>query len=571
MPDISRVLIANRGEIAIRIARAARDHGITPIAVYADGDRNAQHVLACDEAYALNGATAGESYLNMEKIISVARTAQADAIHPGYGFLSENATFAQAVLDAGLIWIGPPPQAIAALGDKVSARKIAAKVGAPLVAGTADPVESSAEVITFAQQHGLPVAIKAAHGGGGRGLKVAQTVAEIPELFDSAVREAVAAFGRGECFVERYLDRPRHVETQVLADSHGNVVVVSTRDCSLQRRHQKLVEEAPAPFLSKAQIDQLYSASKAIIKEAGYVGAGTCEFLVGLDGTISFLEVNTRLQVEHPVSEEVTGLDLVREQFRIAAGERLSFSDPEIRGHSIEFRINGEDPGKNFLPTPGVITAWKTPSGPGVRVDAGFTTGDVISGNFDSLLAKLIVTGSTRAQALERARRALDEFVVDGIATALPFHRAVVRDGAFTSDPFRVFTGWIESEFDNQIPPFTGTAEAHDDQMIERLVVEVDGHRLEVGLVSEQPKRRRSHSVQSFKNRGDALTSPMQGTVVKIAVHDGDEVTEGDLIVVLEAMKMEQPLIAHKSGRIQGLVMAVGNNIASGATICEIK
>lgn len=571
MADISRVLIANRGEIAIRIARAARDHGITPIAVYADGDRNAQHVLACDEAYALNGATAGESYLNIEKIISVARTAQADAIHPGYGFLSENATFAQAVFDAGLIWIGPPPQAIAALGDKVSARKIAAKVGAPLVAGTADPVESSAEVITFAQQHGLPVAIKAAHGGGGRGLKVAQTVAEIPELFDSAVREAVAAFGRGECFVERYLDRPRHVETQVLADSHGNVVVVSTRDCSLQRRHQKLVEEAPAPFLSKAQIDQLYSASKAIIKEAGYVGAGTCEFLVGLDGTISFLEVNTRLQVEHPVSEEVTGLDLVREQFRIAAGERLSFSDPEIRGHSIEFRINGEDPGKNFLPTPGVITAWKTPSGPGVRVDSGFTTGDVISGNFDSLLAKLIVTGSTRAQALERARRALDEFVVDGIATALPFHRAVVRDGAFTSDPFRVFTGWIESEFDNQIPPFTGTAEAHDDQVIERLVVEVDGHRLEVGLVSEQPKRRRSHSVQSFKNRGDALTSPMQGTVVKIAVHDGDEVTEGDLIVVLEAMKMEQPLIAHKSGRIQGLVMAVGSNIASGATICEIK
>lgn len=571
MADISRVLIANRGEIAIRIARAARDHGITPIAIYADGDRNAQHVLACDEAYALNGATAGESYLNIEKIISVAHTAQADAIHPGYGFLSENATFAQAVLDAGLIWIGPPPQAIAALGDKVSARKIAAKVGAPLVAGTADPVESSTEVITFAQQHGLPVAIKAAHGGGGRGLKVARTLAEIPELFDSAVREAVAAFGRGECFVERYLDRPRHVETQVLADSYGNVVVVSTRDCSLQRRHQKLVEEAPAPFLSKAQIDQLYSASKAIIKEAGYVGAGTCEFLVGLDGTISFLEVNTRLQVEHPVSEEVTGLDLVREQFRIATGERLSFSDPEIRGHSIEFRINGEDPGKNFLPTPGVITAWKTPSGPGVRVDAGFTTGDVISGNFDSLLAKLIVTGSTRAQALERARRALDEFVVDGIATALPFHRAVVRDGAFTSDPFRVFTGWIESEFDNQIPPFTGTAEAHDDQVIERLVVEVDGHRLEVGLVSEQPKRRRSHSVQSFKNRGDALTSPMQGTVVKIAVHDGDEVTEGDLIVVLEAMKMEQPLIAHKSGRIQGLVMAVGSNIASGATICEIK
>lgn len=571
MAHISRVLIANRGEIAIRIARAARDHGITPIAIYSHGDRNSQHVRACDEAYSLDGATAGESYLNIAKIISIARAAHADAIHPGYGFLSENAAFAQAVLDAGLIWIGPPPQAIAALGDKVSARKIAAKVGAPLVAGTTDPVESSAEVIAFAQEHGLPVAIKAAHGGGGRGLKVARTVEEIPELFDSAVREAVAAFGRGECFVERYLDRPRHVETQVLADSHGNVVVVSTRDCSLQRRHQKLVEEAPAPFLSKAQIDQLYSASKAIIKEAGYMGAGTCEFLIGLDGTISFLEVNTRLQVEHPVSEEVTGLDLVREQFRIATGERLSFSDPEIRGHSIEFRINGEDPGKNFLPTPGVITEWKTPSGPGVRVDAGFTTGDVISGNFDSLLAKLIVTGSTRAQALERARRALDEFVVDGIATALPFHRAVVRDGAFTSEPFRVFTGWIESEFDNQIPPFTGTADAHNEQVIERLVVEVDGHRLEVGLVSEQPKRRRSHSVQSFKNQGDALTSPMQGTVVKIAVSDGDEVTEGDLIVVLEAMKMEQPLIAHKSGRIHGLAMALGSNIASGATICEIK
>ncbi|NCA18185.1 MAG: ATP-grasp domain-containing protein [Actinobacteria bacterium] len=568
---MARVLIANRGEIAIRVARAARDHGIVPVAIYSDGDRNAQHVLACDEAYALDGKSAAESYLNIEKIIAIAKKANVDAIHPGYGFLSENATFAAAVIDAGLVWIGPPPHAIAALGDKVSARKIAAKVGAPLVAGTPDPVESASEVIAFAKEHGLPVAIKAAHGGGGRGLKVARTIEEIPELFDSAVREAVAAFGRGECFVERYLDRPRHVETQVLADAHGTVVVVSTRDCSLQRRHQKLVEEAPAPFLSADQVNQLYSSSKAIIKEAGYVGAGTCEFLVGVDGTISFLEVNTRLQVEHPVSEEVTGLDLVREQFRIASGEKITYGDPEIRGHSIEFRINGEDPGRNFLPTPGVITKWKTPSGPGVRVDAGFTSGDVISGNFDSLLAKLIVTGATRSEALQRARRALDEFIVDGIATALPFHRAVVGDVAFTSEPFAVFTGWIESEFDNQIPPFSGRSEALAEPVLERLVVEVDGHRLEVGILGQQPKRRRSNATRTFKNQGNALSSPMQGTVVKIAVSNGAEVSEGDLIAVLEAMKMEQPLLAHKSGTIHGLTLEVGANISSGATICEIR
>ena len=570
MQSIQRVLIANRGEIAIRVARAARDHGITPIAIYSNGDRNSQHVLSCDEAYSLDGKTAAETYLNIPKIIAIAKKANVDAIHPGYGFLSENAAFATAVIDAGLIWIGPPPAAIAALGDKVSARKIAAKVGAPLVAGTADPVESASEVIAFAREHGLPVAIKAAHGGGGRGLKVARTLDEIPELFDSAVREAVAAFGRGECFVERYLDRPRHVETQVLADAHGTVVVVSTRDCSLQRRHQKLVEEAPAPFLTADQLTQLYSSSKAIIKEAGYVGAGTCEFLVGVDGTISFLEVNTRLQVEHPVSEEVTGLDLVREQFRIAAGEAITYGDPEIRGHSIEFRINGEDPGRNFLPTPGVITNWKVPSGPGVRVDAGFTSGDVISGNFDSLLAKLIVTGATREQALQRARRALDEFIVDGIATALPFHRAVVRDPAFTSEPFAVFTGWIESEFNNQIAPFSGSSEALQEPVLERFVVEVDGHRLEVGVLGQQPKRRRSSATRTFKNQGNALTSPMQGTVVKIAVRNGDDVAEGDLIAVLEAMKMEQPLVAHKSGKIQALRLEVGANISSGATICEI-
>ena len=571
MKPIARVLIANRGEIAIRVARAARDHGIVPVAIYSDGDRNAQHVLACDEAYALDGKSAAESYLNIEKIIAIAKKANVDAIHPGYGFLSENATFAAAVIDAGLVWIGPPPHAIAALGDKVSARKIAAKVGAPLVAGTPDPVESASEVIAFAKEYGLPVAIKAAHGGGGRGLKVARTIEEIPELFDSAVREAVAAFGRGECFVERYLDRPRHVETQVLADAHGTVVVVSTRDCSLQRRHQKLVEEAPAPFLSADQVNQLYSSSKAIIKEAGYVGAGTCEFLVGVDGTISFLEVNTRLQVEHPVSEEVTGLDLVREQFRIASGEKITYGDPEIRGHSIEFRINGEDPGRNFLPTPGVITKWKTPSGPGVRVDAGFTSGDVISGNFDSLLAKLIVTGATRSEALQRARRALDEFIVDGIATALPFHRAVVGDAAFTSEPFVVFTGWIESEFDNQIPSFSGSSEALAEPILERLVVEVDGHRLEVGILGQQLKRRRSNATRTFKNQGNALSSPMQGTVVKIAVSNGAEVNEGDLIAVLEAMKMEQPLLAHKSGTIHGLTLEVGANISSGATICEIR
>ena len=567
---MKRVLIANRGEIAIRVARAAKDHGLVPIAIYSNGDRSAQHVLACDEAYSLDGTTASESYLNIEKIIAIAKSAHADAVHPGYGFLSENAKFAEAVINAGLIWIGPPPHAISALGDKVSARKIAAKVGAPLVAGTADPVETSDEVIAFAKEHGLPVAIKAAHGGGGRGLKVARTLAEIPELFDSAVREAVAAFGRGECFVERYLDRPRHVETQVLADSHGNVVVVSTRDCSLQRRHQKLVEEAPAPFLSASQIKELYESSKAIIKEAGYVGAGTCEFLVGVDGTISFLEVNTRLQVEHPVSEEVTGLDLVREQFRIATGEKLSFSDPEIRGHSIEFRINGEDPGKNFLPTPGVITSWRPPSGPGVRVDAGFTTGDVIGGNFDSLLAKLIVTGATRQEALERARRALDEFSVEGIATALPFHRAVVRDAAFTSEPFKVFTGWIESEFQNDIPAFNHPSESLQESVMERLIVEVDGHRLEVGVLSNTPKRRRSSATRTFKNQGNSLASPMQGTVVKIAVANGNQVKEGDLIAVLEAMKMEQPLLAHKDGEISTLNLEVGASISSGTQICQI-
>jgi acetyl-CoA/propionyl-CoA carboxylase biotin carboxyl carrier protein len=564
------VLIANRGEIAIRIARAARDHGVKSIAIYADGDRNALHVKACDEAYALSGVTATETYLNIEKIISIAKKSGAEAIHPGYGFLSENAKFAQAVIDAGLIWVGPPPAAIAALGDKVSARKIAAQVGAPLVAGTPDPVASSKEVLAFAKEHGLPVAIKAAHGGGGRGLKVAFTMEEIPELFDSAVREAVSAFGRGECFVERYLDRPRHVETQVLADTHGNVIVVSTRDCSLQRRHQKLVEEAPAPFLSQSQIDELYRSSKEIIRTAGYVGAGTCEFLVGLDGTISFLEVNTRLQVEHPVSEEVSGLDLVREQFRIADGEKISSSDPLLRGHSIEFRINGEDPGRNFLPTPGVITKWIEPSGPGIRVDAGFTKGDVIGGNFDSLLAKLVVTGATRKQALERARRALAEFQIEGIATALPFHRAVINDEAFINEPFAVYTGWIESEFNNQIPPYGSTSEESTTPVIEEVVVEVNGHRFEVGILSPIRKRKRALSARTALQTGDSLTTPMQGTVVKIEVTEGQVVEEGELIVVLEAMKMEQPLKAHKGGKISELTVSVGDTLASGTLLCKI-
>ena len=583
-----KVLIANRGEIAIRVARACRDAGLTSVAVYADSDRDAQHVKAADEAYALNGATAAETYLVIEKLLDVAKTSGADAVHPGYGFLSENAAFAQAVIDAGLTWIGPPPSAIDGLGDKVKARHIAQRAGAPQVAGTPGPVENADEVVAFANEHGLPIAIKAAFGGGGRGLKVARTIEEIPELFESAVREAVAAFGRGECFVERYLDRPRHVETQILADQHGNVVVVSTRDCSLQRRHQKLVEEAPAPFLTDAQNEQLYTASKAIIREAGYYGAGTCEFLVGQDGTISFLEVNTRLQVEHPVSEEVTGLDLVREQFRIADGEVLGYDDPTVTGHSIEFRINGEDPGRNFLPAPGVLLTWEPPSGPGVRLDAGFIQGDVIGGNFDSLLAKLIVTGATRQQALERSRRALADFVVDGIPTALTFHSTVVNEPDFApADPnesFVVHTRWIETEFDNQIPAYSGTlAENPAPTDRETLTVEVGGKRVEISVPaglgsttasssgSKKPAKRGGGGKSSAAASGDSLTSPMQGTIVKLAVEEGATVAVGDLVVVLEAMKMEQPLNAHKAGTITGLAAEVGATVSAGAVLCEIK
>ncbi|HWM35381.1 MAG TPA: biotin carboxylase N-terminal domain-containing protein [Pseudolysinimonas sp.] len=585
MARMTKVLIANRGEIAVRVIRAARDAGLGSVAVYADQDRDARHVKLADEAYALDGSTSAETYLVVDKILSVARRSGADAVHPGYGFLAENADFARAVIDAGLIWIGPSPEAIERLGDKVSARHVAEKVGAPLAPGTLNPVADADEVLKFVDEVGLPVAIKAAFGGGGRGLKVARTREEVPELFESATREAVAAFGRGECFVEKYLDEPRHVETQCLADSAGNVVVVSTRDCSLQRRHQKLVEEAPAPFLTDAQRDLLYSSSKAILKEVGYLGAGTCEFLIGKDGTVSFLEVNTRLQVEHPVSEEVTGIDLVREQFRIAEGGLLDYDDPVTHGHSFEFRINGEDPGRGFLPMPGPVNVLRFPGGPGVRVDSGVTTGDVISGAFDSLLAKLIVTGSDRADALERSRRALDEFEVAGLPTVLPFHRKIVRDPAFVAadGDFGVYTRWIETDFDNDLEPWGGMLpESGPAEKRHSVVVEVEGKRVAVSLptrllpssgsVSNAPApRRRSGGGSSVAATGDAVKSPMQATVVKVAVAEGDKVVKGDLIVVLEAMKMEQPLTAHKDGTVARLDAAVGTTVSAGHQLLAIE
>ena len=582
---LQKVLVANRGEIAVRVIRACKDAGIGSVAVYADPDRDALFVRLADEAHSLGGATPAESYLDIAKIVQVALDTGADSVHPGYGFLAENRDFAQAVIDAGLVWIGPPPVAIENLGDKVKARHIAEQVGAPLVAGTKDPVENAEEVVAFAQEYGLPIAIKAAFGGGGRGLKVARKEDEVAELFESAVREAVSAFGRGECFVEKYLDKPRHVETQCLADQHGNVVVISTRDCSLQRRHQKLVEEAPAPFLTDEQMKTLYDSSKAILREASYVGAGTCEFLVGQDGTISFLEVNTRLQVEHPVSEEVTGIDLVREMFRIAAGEELGYDDPEVVGHSIEFRINAEDPGSNFMPAPGTLTRWHAPAGPGVRLDGGYDQGETVPGSFDSLVAKLIVTGRDRTQALERSRRALAEFVVEGMPTVIPFHRTVVEDPAYIGDgtSFGVYTSWIETEFDNQIPPYAGGSEdpeAAAPGERQSVTVEVGGRRLEVVLPAgfaagaaagpaKKPKREKKKSGAAAS--GDSVASPMQGTIVKVAVEEGQEVAEGDVIVVLEAMKMEQPLKAHKAGTVTGLSASVGDSVTSGAVVCELK
>jgi len=591
VPLISKVLIANRGEIAVRIARACADASISSVAVYADSDREALHVRLADEAYSLDGMRAADTYLDIAKLLDVARRAGADAVHPGYGFLAENAEFARAVIAAGLVWIGPPPSAIDSLGDKVSARHIAQRAGAPLVPGTADPVADATEVHAFAAEHGLPIAIKAAFGGGGRGMRVARTADEIDAMYDAAVREAVGAFGRGECFVERYLDTPRHVETQCLADEHGTVVVVSTRDCSLQRRHQKLVEEAPAPYLSQEQVDALYRSSEAILREAGYVGAGTCEFLVGADGTLSFLEVNTRLQVEHPVSEEVTGLDLVREQLRIAAGEPLGYSSVEVRGHSIEFRINGEDPAAGFLPSPGKITGLRLPTGPGVRVDSGVVEGDTISGAFDSLLAKVIITGATRTQAVERARRALRELEIEGIPTVVPFHRAVLDAEAFVpagDEPFSVHTRWIETEFADECAALGGTTPApapdEDDEppaATERVVVEVGGKRLEVvipaGLgisgraragAARRPARRAASKASSGSST--TLASPMQGTIVKVAVEEGAVVAEGDLVVVLEAMKMEQPLLAHRAGTVTGLSASVGGGVSAGTAICEI-
>lgn len=594
MPEtvpLQKVLIANRGEIAVRVIRACKDAGIGSVAVYADPDRDALFVRLADEAYALDGATPAQTYLDIEKIIKIAAVSGADSVHPGYGFLAENAGFAQAVIDAGLIWIGPSPEAIDALGDKAKAKQIALAAGAPLAPGLKDPVKDADEIVEFAKANGLPVAIKAVFGGGGRGLKVARTLEEIPELYESAVREAIGAFGRGECLVEKFLDQPRHVETQCLADKHGNVVVVSTRDCSLQRRHQKLVEEAPAPFLTEDQVTRLYESSKAILKEAGYVGAGTCEFLVAKDGTISFLEVNTRLQVEHCVSEEVTGIDLVREMFRIAAGEELGFGDPEVIGHSIEYRINAEDGGRNFMPAPGTLTEWSPPHGPGIRLDGGYEKGETVPGSFDSLIAKLIVTGRDRTQALERSRRALDEFVVDGMPTVIPFHQAVINDPAYVgaSNPsgegeFTVYTTWIETDFDNQIQPYGGeTAEADEPVERQKVTVEVGGRRLEVVLPAglgglgagsaggaKKPKRAAGKKAGAAAS-GDAVASPMQGTIVKVAVEDGATVAEGDVVVVLEAMKMEQPLKAHKAGTVTGLTAEVGATVANGEVLCEIK
>lgn len=585
---INKVLIANRGEIAVRIARAAKDAGILSVAVYADQDRDSMHVRLADEAYSLNGSTGPETYLVVEKILAAAKKSGADAIHPGYGFLAENADFAQAVISAGLIWIGPSPKAIEQLGDKVSARHVAERAGAPLAPGTLNPVSGAEEVLQFVKQHGLPVAIKAAFGGGGRGIKVAYQESEVAELFDSATREAIAAFGRGECFVEKFLEKPRHVETQCLADAYGNVVVVSTRDCSLQRRHQKLVEEAPAPFLTAAQIERLYSSSKAILKEVGYQGAATCEFLIAQDGTISFLEVNTRLQVEHPVSEEVTGIDLVREQFRLAEGGRLDYADPEIKGHSFEFRINGEDAGRNFMPAPGPVHIFKAPSGPGVRVDTGVESGDVISGAFDSMIAKLIVTGATREEALARSVRALAELEVAGLPTVIPFHRKIVVDPAFVgnqaTNSFGIYTQWIETEWVNDIPAWTGLSEAqHEPAERNNLVVEVAGKRIEVSLPkrilssgggaapSHAPKRKSHSHASAGAGSGNVIKAPMQSTVVKVSVSVGEAVQEGDLVLVLEAMKMEQPIMAHKSGTITSISTEVGATVASGAVLVEIS
>lgn len=584
---ITKVLIANRGEIAVRVIRAARDEGIASVAVYAEPDADAPFVRMADEAFALGGQTSAESYLDIAKVIAAAQATGANAIHPGYGFLSENAEFAQAVIDTGLIWIGPSPDAIRKLGDKVTARNIAEKVNAPMVPGTKDPVADAAEIVSFAEEHGLPIAVKAAFGGGGRGMKVAYTMEEIPELFDSATREAITAFGRGECFVERYLDKARHVEAQVLADQHGNIIVASTRDCSVQRRFQKLVEEAPAPFLTAEQNARIYESAKAICREAGYHGVGTVEYLVGADGLITFLEVNTRLQVEHPVTEQVTGLDLVREQFRIAEGAPLRITkDPEIRGHAIEFRINGEDPVNNFMPMPGRITAYREPSGPGVRMDSGVEDGVLIGGQFDSMLAKLIVTGEDRDQAIRRARRALDEYVVEGFPTVIPFHRVLLDDPAFVAadDDFQVYTRWIEQAWTNPLREGEDSLDAeaaNQDQSAlpkETIVVEVAGKRVEVKVPGELVagqggvKRavRRRAAASAVAVTGDTVAAPMQGTVITVEVAEGQVVAEGDSLLVLEAMKMENSVKAHKSGVVANLNVSAGTGVTKNFAMMSI-
>ena len=570
---MKKVLIANRGEIAVRILRACRDHGLQSVAVYADSDADALFVRLADEAYGLDGVRPAETYLDIEKLIAIAKRSGADAVHPGYGFLSERAEFAKAVQDAGLIWIGPDPHVIEALGDKVEARRIATSVGAPLVAGSDGPVSSAAEVITFAEQHGLPVAIKAAHGGGGRGIKVAWKMEEVADLYESAVREATAAFGRGECFLERFLDRPRHIEAQVIADRHGNVLVLGTRDCSAQRRNQKLIEEAPAPFLTPEQRERIHAAAKAICAAAGYSGAGTVEFLLGADGTISFLEVNTRLQVEHPVTEETTGIDLVIEQFRIAEGKPLRVTEtPEPRGHSIEFRINAEDPGRGFLPTPGAITAFDPPSGPGVRLDSGVVTGSTIPGVFDSLMAKLIVTGATREEALRRARRALREFRIEGVATVLSFHRAAIDTEDFIgTDGFKVHTRWIETDF-AAMPEAAARPEPIADPSLVRTHLEIDGKRVSLALPSlllaglGAAGQGTASAASASKPVDDGIAAPVSGTLQAFKIADGATVAEGDLVAVMEAMKMETQVLAPKSGRLR-LRVKEGDYLQAGDTL----
>jgi acetyl-CoA/propionyl-CoA carboxylase biotin carboxyl carrier protein len=574
---IQKVLIANRGEIAVRIIRACADYGVRSVAVYADADLDALHTRLADEAYGLEGERPAQTYLDIDKLIAIARRSGADAVHPGYGFLSESAAFARAVIDAGLIWIGPSPQAIECLGDKVQARRIAQQVGAPLVAGTPGPVENAQQVLDFARAHGLPIAIKAAFGGGGRGLKVAWKMDEVAELYESAVREAVAAFGRGECYVEQFLDRPRHVEAQVLGDLHGHVVVLGTRDCSLQRRNQKLVEEAPAPFLSQAQRQRIHQAAHDICAAVGYSGAGTVEFLLSADGTISFLEVNTRLQVEHPVSEQTSGLDLVVEQLRIADGLPLSLSEtPTPCGHAFEFRINAEDAGRGFLPTPGVLLRFEPPGGPGVRVDSGVCSGSSVPGHFDSLMAKLIVSGSTREQAIARARRALAEFEIEGLASVLPFHRAVMAHPDFTSaDALRVHTRWIETDFAEPLAAAV-RPEPLAAVPLQRTAIEIDGKRVSLGLPAEllrglaQSSGGAAAAAPQPGVDAQVLQAPIAGTLQAWKVTDGARVAEGELLAVMEAMKMEMQVCAHRAGRIR-FQAEPGSTVAVGAGLARIE